>query len=76
MLKRMTWFTAGTVAGVLGAAWAYTQVRDARGRPAADQVADAVVNVSRRVGSRVRDAVAEGVETMRETHAELDDRTG
>jgi len=74
MLKRITWFTAGTVAGAVGAAWAYAQVREARGRPAADQLADTVARAGRRAGARVRDAVSEGVATMRETHAELDDR--
>ncbi|MBI2706112.1 MAG: hypothetical protein HYX32_12595 [Actinobacteria bacterium] len=68
----MTWFAAGTVAGAVGAAWAYTQVRDARGRAVADQLADRVVGASRRVGGRVREAVSEGVQTMRETQAELD----
>lgn len=72
MLKRATWFTAGAVAGAVGAAWTYTRVRDVRGREAADQLADGVVRASRRVGGRVREAVEEGVVTMRETQADLD----
>jgi hypothetical protein len=74
MMKRITWFTAGTVTGAIASAWAYRQVREIRGRDAADQLADTVVNVSQRVGSRVRDAVADGVEAMRAAEADMGTR--
>ena len=64
MLKRVTWFAAGTVVGAAGAAWTYTRIRELRGGAVADEVTD-------RVTARLRDAVAEGLSAMRETTATL-----
>ena len=63
----------GAVSGAVGAAWAFNKVREARGPEAADRLAGTVVSASRKVGGRVRDAVAEGVQTMREANAEMED---
>jgi hypothetical protein len=68
MIKRATWFGVGVVTGVLGAAWTYTKVREARGKATADALAE---TVAENVVNRVRDSVHEGITTMRETRANL-----
>jgi hypothetical protein len=67
-MKRLTWFAAGVVTGVLGAAWTYTKVRELRGRAAADALAETIAD---NVVDRVRDSVRVGVTTARETRANL-----
>jgi hypothetical protein len=72
MLKRLRWFTAGVVAGVVGAAYTYSRVRELRDRSTADQLADVVAVGARKVGGRVRDAVVEGRQAMRAAEDELE----
>lgn len=64
MIKRLTWFVAGAVAGVAGMGAAKRKVRSA----AADL---APAEVVRRTGDRLRDAVSEGRRAMRAKEAEL-----
>jgi hypothetical protein len=73
MIKRMTWFVGGAVAGVAGAGIAKRKVKQA-----ATHLAPR--NVAHGVGERFRDAVAEGRRAMRakevEMRARLDGRAG
>jgi hypothetical protein len=71
MFKRLTWFTLGTIAGAVGAAYGYVRVRELRGRVAADGIAETIVDATRSVASAVRDAVAEGREAMAEAEAKI-----
>ena len=64
MIKRLTWFVAGAVAGVAGMGAAKRKVRAA----AADL---APAEVVRRTGDRLRDAVSEGKRAMRAKESEL-----
>jgi hypothetical protein len=73
--KRVFWFTAGTVAGFGGTIYAYARVREARGRFAADRLADtvseSVVGTARVMQATVRDAVVEGRAAMEEAERRI-----
>jgi hypothetical protein len=64
MMKRLTWFVSGAVAGVAGAGLAKRKVKQA----ATHLTPKHVVNG---LSSRVRDSVAEGRTAMRAKEAEL-----
>jgi hypothetical protein len=71
VIRRLVWFTSGATAGLGGAMWARRRIRRAVRRYAPEQLrADTAASV-RRLGSGVRDAVAEGRSAMREREAEL-----
>ena len=73
MIKRLTWFIGGAVAGVAGASVAKRKAKEVTAEYAPAQMA-------RKAGDRVRDAVAEGKRAMKAKEAELrarmDGRTG
>lgn len=64
MMKRLTWFVGGAVAGVAGASMAKKKAK-------AVVVEYAPVNVAKKTGDRVREAVAEGRRAMKSKEAEL-----
>jgi hypothetical protein len=64
MIKRLTWFLGGALAGAAGAGIAKKKVK----QKAAEL---APVNVARGAAGRVREAVAEGRRAMRAKEAEL-----
>jgi hypothetical protein len=64
VIKRLTWFVGGAVAGVAGARVAKRKVRSA-----ATQLSPR--NIAQSVTGRVRDAVAEGRQAMHVREAEL-----
>jgi hypothetical protein len=64
MIKRLTWFVSGAVAGVAGAGFAKRKVKKAA-------MNWAPKNVVHGVTGRVRDAIGEGRDAMRAKEAEL-----
>jgi hypothetical protein len=64
MLKRVTWFVGGAVAGAAGAGVAKRKVK-------ATAAALAPRNVAKQTGQRIRDAVDEGRRAARVKEAEL-----
>ena len=71
LVRRLVWFTSGATAGFGGALWIRRRILRAVRRYAPEQIqAEATASV-RRLGSGVRDAVAEGRRTMREREAQL-----
>ncbi|HAP78553.1 MAG TPA: hypothetical protein DCR14_21030 [Acidimicrobiaceae bacterium] len=64
MIKRLTWFVGGAIAGVAG-----TNVAKRKVKAAAAELAP--VNVARKTRDRVKDAVAEGRRAMKAKEAEL-----
>lgn len=64
MIKRLTWFVSGAIAGATALGVARRKVRSVAGDLAPAKVAA-------RLGDRVRDAVAEGRRAMRAKEAEL-----
>src|SRR5471032_650282 len=71
MIKRVTWFISGAVAGIAGAGYAKRKVK-----ATAEQLAP--VNVAKNIGARakarghdVADAIREGRQAMRAKEAEL-----
>jgi len=71
LVRRLIWFTSGATAGFGGAMWIRRRIRRTVRRYAPEHLrADATVSI-RRLGSGVRDAVAEGRGAMREREAEL-----
>jgi hypothetical protein len=64
MIKRLTWFVSGAVAGVAGAGIAKRKVKQA-----ASQLAPK--NVAQGITTRVRESVVEGRMAMRAKEAEL-----
>ncbi|MGH9191636.1 MAG: hypothetical protein ACRDZ0_04075 [Acidimicrobiales bacterium] len=71
LIRRLVWFTSGATAGFGGAVWIRRRIRRTASRYAPEHLqAEATASV-RRLGSGVRDAVAEGRSAMREREAEL-----
>lgn len=68
MMKRVTWFAGGVVAGVTASGLAARKVKRTVAKTV-DQLKP--VNVAKAASARVRDAVAEGREAMRVKEAEL-----
>jgi hypothetical protein len=64
MIKRMTWFFGGAVAGVAGVSVAKRKMKQAAGQLTPKKIAHGVT-------SRVHDAFAEGRRAMRSREAEL-----
>ncbi len=64
MIKRLTWFVGGAVAGVAGTGFAKRKVKQATTHLAPS-------NVVHGMTSRIRDSVAEGRRAMRAREAEL-----
>ncbi|MGH9111019.1 MAG: hypothetical protein ACRDZN_01750 [Acidimicrobiales bacterium] len=71
LLRRFVWFTTGATAGFGGAMWVRRRVLRAVHRYAPEQLQADMTTSARRVGTRVRDAVAEGRDAMRDREAEL-----
>lgn len=71
MFKRAFWFGSGVVVGAGGTVWTTVRLRRAVAQVTPGGVADQALSRARRVGSEVRDAVAEGRLVMRETEATL-----
>ncbi len=64
MIKRLTWFFGGAVAGIAGAFFAKRKAKEVAAEYAPAQVA-------RKAGDRVREAMAEGKRAMKAKEAEL-----
>lgn len=71
MFKRTFWFSSGVVIGAGGTVWATVRLRRAAASVTPGGLADQALTRARRTGADVRDAVAEGRLTMRETEAQL-----
>ena len=71
MMKRVTWFVSGAVAGVAGAGYAKKKVRETASQLAPAHVARTAVARVRDRGSDVVDAVREGRRAMQDREAEL-----
>jgi hypothetical protein len=71
LIRRLVWFTSGATAGVGGVIWIRRRIRHAVRRYAPERVKAEATASARRLGSGVRDAVAEGRRAMREREAEL-----
>ncbi|MEX1216995.1 MAG: hypothetical protein WEA11_00585 [Acidimicrobiales bacterium] len=71
MLKRVTWFTVGTAAGVVGTVVAYLRARDLARRHLPENVADAAVRVAELADSGVRVAVDRGTDLLCEVRSSM-----
>jgi hypothetical protein len=71
LVRRFVWFTTGATAGFGGAIWIRRRVLRAVNRYAPEQLQADVTTSVRRVGTSVRDAVAEGRNAMRDRENEL-----
>ena len=71
LVRRFVWFTTGATAGFGGAMWIRRRVLRAVNRFAPEHLQADVTTSVRRVGSSVRDAVAEGRNAMRDREDEL-----
>ena len=71
LVRRFVWFTTGATAGFGGAMWIRRRVLRTVNRYAPEQLQADVTTSVRRVGTSVRDAVAEGRNAMRERENEL-----
>ena len=73
MIKRLTWFVGGAVAGIAGASVAKRKAKEVAAEYAPAQMA-------KKAGDRLRDAVAEGKRAMKaketELRARIDGRAG
>jgi hypothetical protein len=71
MIKRLTWFVGGAVAGVAGSRYTKRKVVAAKEQLAPAHIAKVAATRARERGRDVVDAVREGVEAMRAREAEL-----
>jgi hypothetical protein len=71
MFKRTFWFSSGVVVGAGSTVWATIRLRQAAAQVTPGGLADQALTRARRAGTDVREAVAEGRLTMRETEALL-----
>jgi hypothetical protein len=71
MMKRVTWFVSGAVAGVVGAGYAKRKVRSTAAHLAPVNVARGAASGVRRRIADVGDAVREGREAMQTKEQEL-----
>ena len=71
MMKRVTWFVSGAVAGVAGAGYAKKKVKATAAQLAPVNVAKSAVAKVRDRGSEVVDAVRDGRQAMKSKEAEL-----
>lgn len=71
MMKRVTWFVSGAVAGVAGAGYAKKKVKETAAQLAPVHVAKSAVSKVRDRGADVVDAVREGRQAMKAKETEL-----
>lgn len=71
MMKRVTWFAGGIVAGVAGAGYAKKKVKETASQIAPVQVAKTVASKARSKGRDLADAVREGRQVMHHHEDEL-----
>ncbi len=71
MMKRVTWFAGGVVAGVASAGYAKKKVKETASQIAPSQMARSAASTMRSTTRHVADAVREGRQVMRHTEDEL-----
>jgi hypothetical protein len=71
MIKRVTWFAGGVVAGVATAGYAKKKVKETAAQIAPAQIARSATHTVRARSRDVVDAIREGREVMRHTEDEL-----
>ncbi|HEY4332471.1 MAG TPA: hypothetical protein VGM78_07875 [Ilumatobacteraceae bacterium] len=71
MIKRLTWFVSGAVAGVAGVGYAKKKVKETAVQLAPVNVAKSAATKAKSRGLEVVDAVREGRDAMRAKEAEL-----
>jgi hypothetical protein len=71
MMKRVTWFAGGVVAGLASAGYAKKKVKETASQIAPTQIAKSAVVTVRSKTSIVTDALREGREVMKHTEDEL-----
>ncbi len=76
MLKRVSWFVGGAVAGVAGAGYAKRKVKETASQLAPSNIAKSAVAKVRERGHDVADALRDGREAKREKESELRARLG
>jgi hypothetical protein len=76
MMKRVTWFVSGAVAGVAGASYTKRKVKATASQLAPSNIAKTAVARVKQKGHDVVDAVRDGRDAMKEKEAELRARLG
>jgi cytochrome c len=71
MMKRVTWFAGGVVAGVASAGYAKKKVKQTASQMAPAQIARSAASTVRSRTRNVADAVREGRQVMKHTEDEL-----
>ncbi len=71
MMKRVTWFAGGVVAGLASAGYAKKKVKETASQIAPTQIAKSAVDTVRNKTSNVADAFREGRQVMKHTEDEL-----
>ena len=71
MMKRLTWFVGGAVAGVTGAGYAKRKVKQTASQLTPAKVARSAISTARKGADAVVDAVRDGREAMHAKEAEL-----
>ena len=71
MIKRVTWFAGGLVAGLASAGYAKKKVKETASQMAPAHIAKSAANTVRSKTSNVVDAVREGRQVMKYTEDEL-----
>lgn len=71
MMKRVTWFAGGVVAGLASAGYAKKKVKETASQVAPTQLAKSAVDTVRNKTSNVADAFREGRQVMKHTEDEL-----
>jgi hypothetical protein len=71
MMKRVTWFAGGIVAGLASAGYAKKKVKETASQLAPAQLAKSAVDTVRHTTSNVADAFREGRQVMKHTEDEL-----
>ena len=71
MMKRVTWFAGGVVAGLASAGYAKKKVKETASQMAPAQIARSAANTVRSKTGNVVDAVREGRQVMKHTEDEL-----
>lgn len=76
MMKRVTWFVSGAIAGVAGASYTKKKVKATASQLAPSNIAKTAVAKVKDKGHDVIDAVRDGRDAMKEKEAELRARLG
>jgi len=71
MMKRVTWFAGGVVAGLASAGYAKKKVKETASQMGPTQMAKSAVGAVRNTTSNVADAFREGRQVMKHTEDEL-----